>query len=250
MIRLKQNFNFILFVTTAILILFSTSIQAEGDNPNIKKLVAEKQCLNCHKPYSSLNTPRLHGSSKDYLFKQLKSFKEGTRKNVIMRGVAQKLTEQDMELLATHFSGFNKCEVTLKEATGPGNPSEGEKLAQKCTVCHNKTNKVNAPNLDGQNGYYIANQLRSLKYGQRENKLMAGVVKDLDEQNILDLAAYFSYVNSCNKKTDNKIIYSQVNWSFPANLLTTLRMKAKEKNLELNKYIEGLLKTSTKKKLE
>jgi cytochrome c553 len=48
------------------------------------------------------------------------------------------------------------------------------------------------PNLAGQHEDYIANSLRGYKTGQRKNPIMAGMAAPLSEQDILELARYYS----------------------------------------------------------
>ena len=56
-------------------------------------------CLTCHGPKGQSATPawpKLAGQHAAYITKQLKNYKDGTRANPIMMGMAATLTEQDM----------------------------------------------------------------------------------------------------------------------------------------------------------
>jgi cytochrome c553 len=48
--------------------------------------------------------PKLAGQNRDYLYHSLKDYKAGKRKNPIMAGQVQNLTEADMQDLAMYFS--------------------------------------------------------------------------------------------------------------------------------------------------
>ena len=48
--------------------------------------------------------PVLTGQNKDYLVHALTAYHDGTRDNPTMRGVAAKLSPQDIDALATYFS--------------------------------------------------------------------------------------------------------------------------------------------------
>lgn len=48
--------------------------------------------------------PNLAGQKAEYIVIQLKAFKEGSRKNVLMTPMAASLSERDMEDLAAYFS--------------------------------------------------------------------------------------------------------------------------------------------------
>jgi cytochrome c553 len=64
-------------------------------------------CAACHgADGNSTNSmfPRLAGQHMDYLLHSLKAYKSGKRKNPIMSGQAQALSETDMEDLAAYFS--------------------------------------------------------------------------------------------------------------------------------------------------
>ena len=85
-----------------------------------------------------------------------------------------------------------------------GDVAAGEKLAntkmgannQACTECHgaqgNHPNAEDRPKIGGQYDDYIAHALQSYRAGDRSNITMLGQAKDLSDQQIADLAAYFS----------------------------------------------------------
>jgi len=80
-------------------------------------------------------------------------------------------------------------------AHGAGDPQAGQSKAAMCVACHGPDgNSVNAlwPKLAGQHESYLLRQLTLFKTGQRDNPIMAGMVAPLSEQDIADLAAYFS----------------------------------------------------------
>jgi len=76
-----------------------------------------------------------------------------------------------------------------------GNPAAGKEKSETCVACHgaggNSTNPV-WPKLAGQHASYIVKQLHDFKSGARKASLMAGPVAPLNEQDMVDLATYFS----------------------------------------------------------
>ena len=74
-------------------------------------------------------------------------------------------------------------------------PTYGKKLSAQCVMCHGE-NGISvieeAPNLAGQKSLYIWNQLRDYKSGKRQNEIMNVVVKNLTDQEMLDIADYYS----------------------------------------------------------
>ncbi|MFV2055087.1 MAG: cytochrome c [Thiohalomonadales bacterium] len=88
---------------------YSSSIMAKGS----KKAGSKKAraCQICHgKGGQSTNPtyPVLAGQHAQYIVKQLKAFKAGTRKDPIMNGMASTLNVQDMEDVAAFFESSRK----------------------------------------------------------------------------------------------------------------------------------------------
>jgi cytochrome c553 len=80
-------------------------------------------------------------------------------------------------------------------ALGQGSKEEGQAKSTTCVACHGVDgNSVNPewPNLAGQHPAYLVKQLRAFREGQRENVLMSPMAMGLSDQDIEDLAAYFS----------------------------------------------------------
>ena len=76
-----------------------------------------------------------------------------------------------------------------------GSVEAGATKAATCMACHGPAgNSTNAewPVLAGQNEHYLAQQITLFRDVARPNPLMYPMVKDLTDQDILDLAAYFS----------------------------------------------------------
>lgn len=74
-------------------------------------------------------------------------------------------------------------------------PAKGKTLAATCGACHGADgNSVNPawPKLAGQHAEYTYKQLTDFKAGNRVNAQMAPMVAPLSEQDMADLAAYFS----------------------------------------------------------
>lgn len=77
-----------------------------------------------------------------------------------------------------------------------GDAAKGQPIVDKvCGACHgadgNSTSPI-YPNLAGQHPEYINKQLNDFKAGARKNATMAPNVTNLTEQDMLNLAAYFS----------------------------------------------------------
>ena len=78
---------------------------------------------------------------------------------------------------------------------GVGSAEAGAGKSAVCTACHGVNgNSVNPewPNLAGQNAAYIREQLASFKSKTRNNPIMQPIVDALSEQDMADVAAFFS----------------------------------------------------------
>ena len=76
-----------------------------------------------------------------------------------------------------------------------GNAEAGKTKSATCAACHGADgNSVNPewPKLAGQHPSYIAKQLANFKDDARSNPSMSPMAKPLSEQDMADLAAYFS----------------------------------------------------------
>lgn len=75
--------------------------------------------------------------------------------------------------------------------------ARGEAKASDCVACHGalgiSPNPL-FPNLAGQNGAYVQLQLEKFKKGERYHPLMTPVAESLSQQEINDLAAYYSSI--------------------------------------------------------
>lgn len=73
---------------------------------------AKQVCAACHGPDGNgaqqfPDYPKLAGQHEDYLFKALRDYKTGARKNAIMASQAQPLSTKEMRDLAAYFARQN-----------------------------------------------------------------------------------------------------------------------------------------------
>jgi cytochrome c553 len=79
-----------------------------------------------------------------------------------------------------------------------GDAAAGATKAAPCTACHGPNGNSMTPEwpaLAGQNAAYLRDQVKRIRDGHRPNPVMLPFVKDLSDQDIADLAAYFSNQN-------------------------------------------------------
>jgi len=88
--------------------VFTAGTQAVAADAAAGK-VKSVQCQACHGPEGiSINPlwPNLAGQKDAYMIKQLKAFRDGSRKDPLMNGQAANLSDADIENLAAHFSSL------------------------------------------------------------------------------------------------------------------------------------------------
>jgi cytochrome c553 len=71
----------------------------------------------------------------------------------------------------------------------------GRQKALQCQGCHGLNGRAKvpgAPHLGGQVQDYLAKSMRDYKSGARKDEVMAVVVRQLSDQDIEDLAAYYA----------------------------------------------------------
>ena len=76
-----------------------------------------------------------------------------------------------------------------------GDPEAGQTKSATCMGCHGLAGNstiATFPKLAGQGEVYLLKQLQNFKSGERNNAIMAGVASLLSEQDMMDIAAYYS----------------------------------------------------------
>lgn len=85
---------------------------------NGEKLAVDKGCAGCHgadgNSEISMN-PKLAGQYESYLVRALSDYKSGARKNAIMAGFAQGLSDSEIRDLAAWFSAQESTLYTLEK---------------------------------------------------------------------------------------------------------------------------------------
>ena len=92
-----------------------------------------------------------------------------------------------------------------------GDAEAGQAKSATCMGCHGlagNSTMPNFPKLAGQGEGYILKQLQEFKSGARDNAIMAGVVSLLSEQDMMDIAAYYSVqtISENSAKADEETI--------------------------------------------
>jgi len=180
------------------------AIQADGD-PAAGQAKSQI-CAACHGlDGNSLmpQNPVLAGQVPGYIAQQLAQFKSGVRKNAIMAGMTQVLSEQDMQDLDAWFSSQTAPPRTVSaddlELAHTGEKlyrgGDSEMSVPACMGCHGPAGfgiPPNYPRLTGQWSTYLEEQLLAFKDGRRASPIMGPIAFRLSAQQIKTLALYMS----------------------------------------------------------
>ena len=161
-------------------------------------------CITCHGPkgQSAAGTwPKLAAQHSAYVAKQLRSYKDGTRANPIMMGMAAALTDQDMNNIAAFL---------VKQAPSPGVAQDKDTIelgksiyrggiaakgVPACAACHSP-NGAGIPNqyprMGGQWAEYSNLQLMSFREGTRKNIQMNMIATKLSDNEMKAVSDYMA----------------------------------------------------------
>ena len=90
-------------------------------------------------------------------------------------------------------------------AQAGGDPAAGREKAKVCRTCHGMDGvgkQPNVPNIGGESDFYLTKQLKAFRKGDRRDEQMAIIARDLSDQDIADLAAYFASIEFTVKVPD------------------------------------------------
>lgn len=87
--------------------------------------------------------------------------------------------------------------VVVHGAAAAADAAAGKAKARACAVCHGPIGisvQPDAPNLAGQPELYLAAQLRAFRSGERRQEVMTLMAKPLTDDDIANLAAWYSSI--------------------------------------------------------
>ncbi|MCV6627190.1 MAG: cytochrome c [Cellvibrionaceae bacterium] len=177
------------YLLCSFLALFA-SAQADADKALSQTL---NTCATCHgaKGISIAEQwPNLAGQKPGYLAAQIRHIRDGVRSEPTMQPFVKNLSDEQIEALAAHYASLPAAKHNHQDA-----PEAGKRVRAHCVSCHGTGGiTVNSlwPNLAGQKKAYIIKQLQDYRSGKRKHPIMAVIASELNEQQIKDVAAYFS----------------------------------------------------------
>lgn len=162
-------------------------------------------CVACHGVDGNSSNPQwpsIAGQHPQYIAKQLKAFKSGTRQDPLMSPMAAPLSDADIDDLAAYFSSqtangleADASKVALGQRLYRGGDANTGVAA--CAACHGPAGHGNPtalyPSIRGQHSTYVETQLKAYRGGTRQtdqNQMMRNVASALSDEQIAAVAAY------------------------------------------------------------
>lgn len=205
----------ILFGAIALAPSFVVAQGAKGTNSSRGQGEFVLKCFGCHGRAGVSGYPwfpNLAGQNKQYIFNQLKAFRDGKRVDLTMNAMpfmVKGLSDDDLLGLAGIFNSFpaeivRRSEMTAEEAAAF---KKGKDIIHNgsttCRFCHLANGTQDAPVvpgypvLTGQQKGYLINQITAFKNKKRWSPIMnSDLVGKLSEKDIESVATYLRYLRA------------------------------------------------------
>ena len=167
--------------------------QAQAAGDRAAGATAAAGCAGCHGSDGvSANPafPSLAGQDAGYLAGALAAYKQGTRKDETMKGLATGLDDAAIKNLAAFFTGQEPKQPDIQK------PLSADEWSQKCDRCHGingNSSDPRLPALAAQRADYLEKVLNDYRAGVHKNSSMAAMTHDLTDQDISGLAAHYAH---------------------------------------------------------
>ena len=153
---------------------------------------AAAACAGCHGDKGvSANpaNPSLAGQDAQYLAAALRAYKEGSRNDETMKGLAASLDEPAAKNLAAFYANQQPQPTNVRK------PLTTAEWAQRCDRCHGvdgNSTDPRLPALAAQRVDYLEKVLHAYRTGERKSPQMAAMSDVLTEADVENLAAYYA----------------------------------------------------------
>jgi len=159
---------------------------------------AFETCRGCHTSpgasnvYPTYYVPKVGGQVAAYTVAALNAYKTSSRPHRTMMANTYDFSAQTIENIAAYLA--TATNGSAKAIANGGDAKKGKELAASCLACHNDDTSAGASNpiLSGQHSNYLERAMQEYQTGKRKNALMQSMVQSFSEDEIKDLAAYFT----------------------------------------------------------
>lgn len=166
-------------------------------------------CADCHGERGAEpdrdKHPTLAGQLATYTYKQLRDYKDGSRKNRRMSEAVERLTDEQLAALAAWYAQqpipaveVDEDETVSEETLKLVFRGDKTRLIQPCASCHGARGEgaiIDVPAIAGQNVKYFVNTMKDYAKGKRANDIysrMRIIAKELTRDEIKELAVYYA----------------------------------------------------------
>jgi cytochrome c553 len=169
------------------------------DHPGYAKAFSCSACHGFGGNSRSATMPILAGMNTAYLKKALQDYASGKRPSPEMEPYSKMAVQLGVDDVAAYFASQQKQPTTI--AADPAAVARGRTAAQPCVICHGPAGKGDpakgVPDLSGQPAGYLQSQIMLFKADRRSPgdeplKAMKALMKTIPDNQVTDLAAYYS----------------------------------------------------------
>jgi cytochrome c553 len=153
---------------------------------------AAAACGACHGDLGvsgSPATPSLAGQDAQYFAAALRAYKDGSRKDDTMKGLAASLDDRAIRDLAAFYAGQQPQPPKVRK------PLTTAEWAERCDRCHGvngNSTDPRSPALAAQRVEYLVRVLHAYRTGARKSPAMAAMSEVLTEVDVENLAAHYA----------------------------------------------------------
>jgi cytochrome c553 len=152
-------------------------------------------CAGCHGDGGISKTPgmpSLSGLDPKFLVVAMKAYKNGQRRNDMMKSMLASVTDASMNNIALYYALQKPARAQTPAA---GDKAAGATAGAACAGCHGADgvsgNPAN-PSLAGQDATYLASALQAYKQGTRSDETMKGLAASLDDSAVKNVSAFYA----------------------------------------------------------
>lgn len=150
-------------------------------------------CAGCHGAdgvSGNPTIPSLAGQDATYLASALQAYKQGSRSDETMKGLAAPLDDSAIKNVSTFYASQEPKQPNVRK------PLTAEEWAQRCDRCHGVNGNSADPRLPAlaaQRVDYLEKVLQDYRTGARKSPQMAAMSDVLTDQDITNIAAYYAH---------------------------------------------------------
>lgn len=163
------------------------------------KAVAQGECKACHGMDGkgiAPGIPTLAAQRYRYLVAAMEEYRQNKRTHVILRKIAEGLTEKQEHNVLAYYSSLPPAARTSDRPAQVFSPyDEGKKLAGECAQCHGadgNSTSAGVPTLAGQQPRYLVAAMQEYLNAERARSPMHPVLRNLNRVQMESVALYFA----------------------------------------------------------